>query len=341
MDKLQEEFQLRNAKKLDTIESIREALTEERIAVPGIVVCGAQSAGKSSVLEALSGVKLPRGETITTRVPLYLRLEASNTMGPSEVKVLIGVSPDLSQSGEDIQPDEIPDKITALTNQIAGIGGVVEDKPIHLKVIRRDSPNLTVIDLPGIAYNSAEEEMTDRIYELTKGLIDKYVSSEEMIILVVLPAADDFGAHESLKIAKQHDPSGKRTLGVITKTDRVDPGTNLLSKLRADGPGNIKLQMGYIAVRNRTPQEVKADISLQDARRLEKEFFETDPRVRGIEQYQYGMDEVIRRCVAIQSKKIDEFIPKMRRLLIEKISEVKDKIAQLPPSFDTEGECDT
>ena len=61
--------------KLDAIEQIRGDLNAENIEVPGIVVAGAQSSGKSSLLESLSDITLPSGENITTRVPLILRLE--------------------------------------------------------------------------------------------------------------------------------------------------------------------------------------------------------------------------------------------------------------------------
>ena len=91
------------------------------------------------------------------------------------------------------------------------------DSPIHLKVMRKGSPNLNLIDLPGIAYNSHDQGLDGDIAELTKSLIVKYITPPDMIIVVVLPAADDFGAHESIKLARMYDPTGMRTLGVVTK----------------------------------------------------------------------------------------------------------------------------
>ena len=95
--------------------------------------------------------------------------------------------------------------------------GGVADFPIHLKIMRKDSPNLTLIDLPGIAYNTSDQGLDGDIAELTKNLIIKYITPPDMIIVVVLPAVDDFGAHESIKLARIHDPTGMRTLGVVTK----------------------------------------------------------------------------------------------------------------------------
>ena len=78
--------------KLDAIEQIRGDLNAENIEVPGIVVAGAQSSGKSSLLESLSGITLPSGENITTRVPLILRIEKQINC---ERHAIIGSSPDL------------------------------------------------------------------------------------------------------------------------------------------------------------------------------------------------------------------------------------------------------
>ena len=182
--------------------------------------------------------------------------------------------------------------------------------------MRKDSPNITMIDLPGIAYNSADVNITGDIAQMTKSLIDKYIQSPDMIIVVVVPAADDFGAHESIKMASVHDPAGLRTLGVVTKTDRIETGNGFVAKMRAEGAGHIKLKLGYVAVKNRKQQEVDDGLTLDDARRGERLFFESDPRVRSLDRENWGMDTVIERIVEIQSQKVSEFIPKVRICLI-------------------------
>lgn len=112
------------------------------------------------------------------------------------------------------------------------------------------------------------------------------------VIFVVLPATDDFGAHESLKIAREFDPEGQRTLGVVTKMDRAEPGSDIISKLKGMGHGHIKLKLGFVAVRNRTPQEVRDDISIEAARDKERAFFEADAR---FSKGTWGIPELITR----------------------------------------------
>ena len=119
---MQNPFLTKVRKHLDAIEAIRGDLTAEGISVPGVVVVGAQSAGKSSVLESLSGIQLPRGATITTRVPLLLRLENDPSMQPGEVRARISKTAEMSQ-GEDVSLDLIADKVSRYTVELAGEGG--------------------------------------------------------------------------------------------------------------------------------------------------------------------------------------------------------------------------
>ena len=168
--------------KLDAIEHIRADLKAENIEVPGIVVAGAQSAGKSSLLESLSGVNLPSGENITTRVPLILRLEYK--AHAFEKYALISDDPDLEKNGIKVKNIEnLPAKITELTNKIAGSNGNVSDTPIHVKVVSQDCSTMTLIDLPGITHLSLNDSQED-IHSATVNLVKKYIANEQMIICV-------------------------------------------------------------------------------------------------------------------------------------------------------------
>lgn len=316
--------------KLDAIEQIRADLKAENIEVPGIVVAGAQSAGKSSLLESLSNVNLPSGENITTRVPLILRLEHKANV--AERYALISDDPDLEKTGIKIKNlDNLPSKIVDITNKIAGSNGCVVDKPIHVKVISNDCPTMTLIDLPGITHLSVNDEQED-IHSATVNLVKKYISSEQMIILCVVPAVDDFANSEAIKFAKSVDPHGKRTLGVATKVDLCKSDTKIAEKLRGEG-NNVKLDLGFVAVRNRSPEDIIRGTSIAKLRELEKNFFETSYHFIGVDHQYWGIDTLINRISELQMKAVDDFIPKMVITLQNKIQELKLNYQGLAPEF--------
>lgn len=319
--------------KLDAIEQIRGDLNAENIEVPGIVVAGAQSSGKSSLLESLSGITLPSGENITTRVPLILRIEKQPNV---EKHAIIGDSADLLPSNSEKISDlsRIPKKIVEYTNKLAGNTGCVHDKPIHIKVVSSDGPTMTLIDLPGITHLSRQNVQED-IHEATVNLVKKYIQNEQMIILCVCPALDDFANSEAIKLAKEVDPEGKRTLGVITKVDLCKNDTKIEEKLKGE-ENNVQLKLGFIAVRNRTTDEVRRGITLEKLRKYEQQFFNSSPYFYGIPKRYWGIDTLIDKISELQMASIDEFIPKMLTLLKEKIGVLKYKVDSLAPEFNND-----
>jgi len=60
-----------------------------------------------------------------------------------------------------------------------------------------------------------------------KNLVIKYIQNPNSIILAVSTANTDMSTSESLKLSKEVDPEGKRTLAVITKLDLMDAGNAL------------------------------------------------------------------------------------------------------------------
>lgn len=271
----------------------------EEVSVPGVVVTGAQSAGKSSLLEALAGFKLPRGQTITTRVPLVLSLQAIPGATPH---ALIGSETDPSKCKE-IDIGDTGDEIERLTKALAGDGAGVSDAPIYLRIVRDSGPTLTLIDLPGVTHNSADNSQD--IHAETVSLVMKYIDNKNMVILVVIPAMDDFANAEAIALAKKVDPDGSRTLGVVTKVDHVQAGCGVKAKLRMEA-GHVQLALGFIGVINRTPKEVEDDTPAANVAAREKDFFETNPELDGLEQEYWGLKTLVARIVSLQAERVHE-----------------------------------
>jgi replication fork clamp-binding protein CrfC len=109
-------------------------------------------------------------------------------------------------------------------------------------------------------------------------LILSYISNPQAIILAVSPANADIATSDSIKFATIADPNGDRTLGVITKLDLMDKGTDATDLL--DGK-TLKIKLGMIGVVNRSEKDIKDQKSITDALEYEKEFIDkTYPRYK-------------------------------------------------------------
>ena len=114
------------------------------------------------------------------------------------------------------------------------------------------------------------------IHEVTKNMVESYIKDSNMVILVVIPTTDDFGNAEALKIAKEYDPQGTRTLGVVTKCDLIKADSDIVQRIKMEGK-NIHLELGFVALRCRTPGEVQSGITRANAMAAESELFTTHP----------------------------------------------------------------
>ncbi|XP_017313304.1 interferon-induced GTP-binding protein Mx1 [Ictalurus punctatus] len=251
---------------IDLIDSLRMIGIDEDLALPTIAVIGDQSSGKSSVLEALSGVALPRGNGIVTRCPLELKLR--------KIKCGIHWKAVISYKEQFIEFDDpslVECYVQAAQNELAGEGVGICDELITLEIMAPDVCDLTLIDLPGIARVPVKGQPEDIGHQI-KNLIRKYIEKDQTINLVVVPCNVDIATTEALKMAQEVDPEGKRTLAILTKPDLIDRGTekNILDIIRNQV---IPLSKGYVIVKCRGQQQIDDKISLSEATRVEREFF--------------------------------------------------------------------
>ncbi|KAM8906758.1 interferon-induced GTP-binding protein Mx2 [Lycaon pictus] len=259
---------------IDLIDSLRALGVEQDLALPAIAVIGDQSSGKSSVLEALSGVALPRGSGIVTRCPLVLKLKRD----PHEAW-----RGRISYRKTELQfqdPSQVEKEIRQAQNIIAGQGLGISHELINLEITSPEVPDLTLIDLPGITRVAVGNQPQD-IGVRIKALIKNYIQKQETINLVVVPCNVDIATTEALSMAQEVDPNGDRTIGVLTKPDLVDRGTE---KTVVNVAQNLTyhLQKGYMIVRCRGQEEITNQLSLAEATEKERTFFQTHPYFRAL-----------------------------------------------------------
>ncbi|XP_073724823.1 interferon-induced GTP-binding protein Mx3-like isoform X2 [Misgurnus anguillicaudatus] len=282
---------------IDLIDKLRslEIQGDLDMSLPTIVVIGDQSSGKSSVLEALSGVALPRGSGMVTRCPLELKLR--KVTGGSSWKAIISYRKknfDVANSSvgntassgarQDVRVSYTPQTITfedpflverhvkEAQIALAGDGAGISDEIITLEIRSPDVCDLTLIDLPGIARVPLQGQPLD-IGNKIKALIMKFIVKSETINMVVVPLNIDIATTEALKMAQEVDPDGTRTFAVLTKPDLIDRGTERHTLAIAQNKV-VPLRKGYIMVKCRGQQQIDDDISLDEASTMEKDFFE-------------------------------------------------------------------
>ncbi|RYP44005.1 hypothetical protein DL768_009490 [Monosporascus sp. mg162] len=258
--------------------------------LPQIVVVGSQSAGKSSVLENIVGRDfLPRGSGIVTRRPLILQL-INVEEDDSEPDLHAAYrNPNQARRSEWAEFQHIPSRkftdfgdvkreIEAETSRVAGNNKGINRQPINLKIYSPHVLNLTLVDLPGLTKVPIGDQPPD-IEKQTRTLISEYIAKPNSIILAVSPANVDIVNSEALKLARHVDPLGRRTIGVLTKVDLMDHGTNALDILS----GRVyPLKLGFIGVVNRSQQDIQGNRPMEEALKAESEFFRHHPAYRNI-----------------------------------------------------------
>uniref|UniRef100_A0A8C4GF91 Interferon-induced GTP-binding protein Mx n=1 Tax=Dicentrarchus labrax TaxID=13489 RepID=A0A8C4GF91_DICLA len=236
--------------------------------LPQIAVVGGQSAGKSSVLENFVGKDfLPRGSGIVTRRPLVLQLMNS----PTEHAEFLHCK---GKRFTDF--DEVRQEIEAETDRITGANKGISPVPINLRVYSPHVLNLTLVDLPGMTKVPVGDQPAD-IEAQIREMLMQFVTKENCLMLAVSPANSDLANSDALKIAKEVDPQGMRTIGVITKLDLMDEGTDakdiLENKL-------LPLRRGYIGVVNRSQKDIDGRKDINAAMAAERKFFLSHPAYR-------------------------------------------------------------
>ncbi|XP_027932145.1 dynamin-related protein 4C-like [Vigna unguiculata] len=298
---------------LDALENLRRLnITKEGIQLPTIVVVGDQSSGKSSVLESLAGISLPRGQGICTRVPLIMRLQNHSLLQP----VL-----ELEYNDKHVPTDEahVSEAIRHATDELAGSGKAISNTPLTLIVKKNDVPDLTMIDLPGITRVPVQGQPMD-IYDQIVNIIMEYIKPEESIILNVLSATVDFSTCESIRMSQSVDKTGERTLAVVTKVDLFPEG--LREKVTAD---DVNIGLGYVCVRNRVGDE-----SYEEARGIEAKLFRTHALLSNIDKSIVGIPVLAEKLVQLQAVSISKILPEIVKKINDKLDSQLANLEKFP-----------
>lgn len=307
----------RSSNRLNQIDQVRAMGVGDHISLPQLVVCGDQSAGKSSVLEGITGIPFPRQDGVCTKFATEIILRHSVT--PSNT-VTATIIPHASRTESDkiafrayrrnlTDFSELPDVIT----EAVALMGIRSEKVREGPAFAADVLRIEVIGNTGLHLTVASDEQVDEDVDLISSLVDSYLENSRTIILAVIQASNDIANQGIIRRARKFDVTGERTLGIITKPDLINENTEGRVALLAKNQDTTKLKLGFFLVKNPSPSQLDAGISLRDRKRQELEFFLSSPwREHRLDMSRVGIDALRDYLQALLDQHIEKELPVVR-----------------------------
>ncbi|GMH50280.1 hypothetical protein TrRE_jg7749, partial [Triparma retinervis] len=278
-----------------TLDAVREQMESVSWGIPKVIVFGAESTGKSTILERIAMLPIfPEGKDLCTRMAVDVRLRYANqTKRTAQLGVYLtedGLAPDGYKSQPlDIDSPDGKNKVREIMEMITNVDGkrtVDKEKTIRITVKGRDLPNLDLLDLPGLVGTANDGETT--IVQDTQDLVEKTIRTykDRAIFLAVRDSCDnirtqgedgtgnktlriihDMGIKDSsLGVLTMCDEMGKRDMDELKKKIEQEDVKILLDK---DLKTTV-LRHGYVATSNEPPRieqgkrALKSDLTLED-----------------------------------------------------------------------------
>lgn len=338
---------------LNIVAQLRKCGLESVLSLPQLVVCGDQSAGKSSVLEALTEIPFPRNDNLCTRfaTEIILRRAPSDSL---TIKVIADTErPKMEQ--ESIQAfqesitnfGELPRVMTAAMDAM-GLGSLdgTSTSASNAKAFAKDvlsiqiegpsRPQLTLVDLPGLIQNETKG-VTGADVDMVKEITDHYISSSRTICLAVIAATNDYANQGILTKVHKVDEKGERTLGIITKPDRLSRGSGsekaYLALARNE---DVFFSLGWHVLKNRAYEEGAS--SFLERNMSEAAYFRTS-NFKTLHRDCVGIDSLRSRLSQLLFNHIKQELPKLREDLEKALADTKGGLATMGSRRTTAQDC--
>ncbi|KAG9045356.1 hypothetical protein FS837_006454 [Tulasnella sp. UAMH 9824] len=347
------------------VTQLRGVGAQADVDLPRIAVIGNQSAGKSSLVEALSGITVPRSSGTCTRCPMECRLtQAPGEPWKCQVSLRIEYSDETGKRLPETREKKFGPLITdptlledtlrraqlAILNPSVDHGKFVDfdvsrigtDPPLGspkqlqfsknvvcLDLSGPEVTDLSFIDLPGIISNVAHGEDRGNI-DLVRNLVMEHIQGN-CLILLTLTMRDDIENQSAAFLAKQVDPKGRRTIGVLTKPDTLQPGEEQMWLNVLEGRRH-PLFHGYYMTKQPGTKELQEKLSWEEARAREKEYFETTTIwANSSATNRLGTPNLTRNLSRLLSGLIDQTLPKLRLDATRSREAARAQLSKLPP----------
>ncbi|OBR03058.1 Dynamin family protein [Colletotrichum higginsianum IMI 349063] len=325
---------------LDNIDKLRSQGISRYVDLPEIIVCGEQSAGKSSVLEAISGMSFPAKDNLCTRFATELVLRRDADAG-----IRISIIPAPERTAAEVE------QISKFRPQVDinrhFLGQVVEDAKsmmglsdrkvfttdiLHIEIRGPSQPHLTMVDLPGL-FRAGNQDQSLEDATIVREMVCRYMARPRSIILAVVSAKSDFALQEVTELARKIDPRGIRTLGLVTKPDTLDAGSDSeAAYLKLVQNEDVKFRLGWHVLKNRNFQ--MRDASAEDRDNAEEAFFSSGiwasiaPRILGIKSLKPRLSNVLKNQILLQ-------LPSLLLDIESNLEDCRQRLKQIGPSRKT------
>ncbi|KXT17035.1 hypothetical protein AC579_4352 [Pseudocercospora musae] len=326
---------------LDMVDRLRTCGLDSILPLPQLVVCGDQSAGKSSVLEAITEVPFPRKENLCTRfaTEIVLRRDTRETIhteikpDPARTDAERAKLSDFKETITDL--NELPDLIEKATD-LMGLNETSAADQSSTIAFSRDvlsveisgpgRPQLTLVDLPGLIL-SANKEQSEADVKLIHSLVGDYIAKKRTIMLAVISAKNDFANQGILNKCKEVDAGGQRTLGIITKPDYLRAGSaNEATWINLAQNNNIYFELGWHMLKNRAEDEMDSTFETRNA--SERAFFSSG-QYQDLPETDKGISALRSKLSKLLFKHLKKELPNLQAEVNAKHSKTVDALEQL------------
>jgi len=339
---------------LDTVAQIRKCGLAGELSLPQLVVCGQQSAGKSSVLEALTEIPFPRNDNLCTRFATEIHLRRG-VVDSLTIKII----PDedrTPQKKAEIKKFERSitnlDDLPEVMDAAIVVMGITDENPenpdglsIQPRAFSKDilsieiegptRPQLTLVDIPGLI-ETATRGVTDDDVALVTEITHSYISKPRTICLAVVSASSDHATQKILEKVRKVDPKGSRTLGIITKPDRLEGSGSKKAYLELAQNRDIPLDLGWHILKNRTFDE--RNYTLAQRKASEAKWF-SESVFRDLPPRMVGIDSLRRRLSILLFQHVKRELPKLRAELEQALGESRSALELMGDSRSSAEEC--
>lgn len=333
-----------------TIDQLRECGVSEDISLPQLVVVGDQSSGKSSVLEALTQIPFPIASTLCTRYATQINFRRA-----VDERIVVTIVPSkhsesgranllrkFSRTPKHLTPESFAE-ILAEASEAMGLPRPGQECPVgsearfsddvlRIELCGPSRLHFSVVDVPGL-FHCATAHQTEEDALIVENMVKGYIGESRTIILAVASAINETANQQVFRLAKEADPKGLRTVGLLTKPDAVQAGDEdrvidvALNRV-------THLNHGWFLVRNRSTDDVKKGVTLEGRLHNERAFFQTVPW-RSLDKDRVGIQSLEVFLRKLLHNHVRKEYPILVKELERKVAVVRDRVKNLGPPRET------